>query len=105
MTEPQAHARTTDPGTSHEAADSITSEKIRISQAAVLQTLREHPEGLTDVDLVRIYGERPDREAPPQSPSGIRTRRHELVELEKVRDTGRRERLASGRQAIVWAVS
>lgn len=36
------------------------------------------------------------------SPSGLRTRRHELALAGHVVDTGRRERLLSGRLAIVW---
>ena len=101
----EAHARSTDPSTSHEAAASISSDKIRASQDAVLRLLLKYPGGMTDVDLVRRYGEQRDAEFPPQSPSGIRTRRHELVELEKVRDTGWKRKLPSGRSAIVWDVA
>ncbi len=41
---------------------------------------------------------------PDQSASGIRTRRNELVELGVIRDSGKREKLRSGRYGVVWEV-
>jgi hypothetical protein len=41
----------------------------------------------------------------PMSPSGARTRRAELVARGLVYDTGKRETLASGRKAVVWAAA
>lgn len=105
----QAHARTTDPETSHEAAASVTP-KIRASQEAVHAFLLWYGPA-TDEEWMRAYvdpleGEVLLRPAPPerpyQSPSGLRSRRAELVVLKRVVDTGERERLASGRRAIVW---
>lgn len=96
LPEPRAHARNTDPVTSHEAADSVR--KIRESQAAVLRTF-ERQDYLTDVELVRIYHEH------PQSVSGLRTRRRELVDLGRIEDSGLKTRLPSGRRAIVWRLS
>lgn len=97
----EAHARSTDPGTSHEAARSIDGESLRISQRAVLDLLRTRGP-MPDHDLVELY----DRTVPypQQSHSGIRTRRRELVDAGLVVDTGERVRLPSGRRAIVWAV-
>jgi hypothetical protein len=87
-------ARSSDPATSHQAAASISSERLRESQAHVLDTLRlDGP--LTDERLVDLI-------APMQSPSGVRTRRAELVALGLVVDSGRRERTQSGRSSIVW---
>jgi hypothetical protein len=51
---PAAHARTTDPDTSHEAAASLSSEVIRRSQAEVLDVLRRHGP-CTDAALVTLY--------------------------------------------------
>jgi len=89
----EAKARRTDPGTSHAAAKSVT--RIRESQAKVLRVLQEHGP-LTDAGIYsHLCG---------LSPSGARTRRSELVARGKVVDTGERERLASGRNAILWGV-
>ena len=96
-----ARARTSDPDTSHAAAASLTPETLRLSQSAVLSVLTEYPGGLTDQGLALVYGSR----RPAQSESGLRTRRAELVRGGLVVDTGRRERLASGRMAVVWAVA
>lgn len=103
----RARARTTDPGTSHAAAQSVKP-KLRDKQQLVLQCMKHRcePAGVTDTDLVLAYQRWCSQsEFPPrQSESGIRTRRKELVDAGLVRDTGRRERLPSGRQAIVWEV-
>lgn len=105
-----AHARRTDPQTSHDAARSISSDKIRASQQAVLDVLAQRGP-MSDADLVDLYVSGWTRHTDPpefvgplpmQSPSGIRTRRAELVELGKVVDSGERATLPSGRRAIVW---
>lgn len=78
-----AHARATDPQTSHDAALAATiglSEK----QRAVHDCLLEFGP-MTDVELIvryhRLSGESGARPSwPIQSDSGIRTRRHELTE-------------------------
>lgn len=106
-----AHARHTDPETSHEAAASITLGHLRTSQRAVLGILTDHAKdgrGLTDEALGRIYYQRHRRtpdEYPMQSPSGLRTRRAELVAVGLVEDSGETVRLASGRKAVVWRVT
>ena len=90
-----AHARNSDPETSHQAAASIPSAAIRESQRLVLDMLDFHGP-MADYTLVMLLAGR-------MSPSGIRSRRSELVTLGKVVDTGRRVRMPSGRQAILWA--
>lgn len=92
-----AHARTTDPETSHEAAASVMN--IRQSQQAIYQVLKEHGP-MDDVQLVDLYEILPG--LPRQSASGIRTRRSELVEMGRVGWTGVKIPLASGRKARLW---
>jgi hypothetical protein len=89
----EAHARATDPATSHEAARSV---KVRESQRQVLALLRLGP--ATDQELATRAYERGLR----ISPSGLRSRRHELVDAGLVEDTGRRAVLASGRKSAIW---
>lgn len=89
----EAHARLTDPDTSHAAAASVN---VRRSQQQVLALLREGP--ATDQHLATRAYER----GLTISPSGLRSRRHELVDAGLVEDTGLRERLPSGRHAAVW---
>ena len=97
MTE-QAHARTSDPWTSHAAAASLASDKIRGAQSAVLRFLRRNGP-MEDERLVKLYNG-----DPTQSPSGLRTRRAELVKKGLIVDSGKRIVTKSGRKAIVWQV-
>ena len=90
-----ANARTTDPVTSHLAAESVR--EVTATQEYVLKALRR---ARTDVELVEAY--RNLKTSPRASESGIRSRRAELVRRGLVIDTGRRVRLVSGRYAIVW---
>lgn len=98
MIEPTAHARSTDPDTSQEAADSITD--ITARQNAILQVMHTANTPVTDWQLAELYNETAG--VPPQSDSGLRTRRSELVRLGRVRDSGGRMPLPSGRHGIVW---
>ena len=91
----KANARRSDPDTSHAAARSLSSDKLRESQEAVLRHFVEHGP-MTDVDLSNVY------KGPPQSPSGLRTRRRELVDRGLMDDTGIRKKLPTGRRGIVW---
>lgn len=91
-------ARTTDPATSHAAARSVA--HLRHNQAVILSLL--NLEGAqTDEELMLLWN---DRIAERISPSGLRTRRSELVDLGYVRDSGERRALESGRMATVWEV-
>lgn len=91
-----AHARNTDPNTSHEAAASVNN--ITATQEFILEMLDRHP--MTDVSLVEYFKAVP---GPRASESGIRSRRAELVAAGRVVDSGERVKLASGRRAIIWA--
>lgn len=93
-------ARTSDPETSHEAAASLPD--LRASQQAVLTVIKQIG-ACTDEWLVYCYPATAQaRELPRQSPSGIRTRRKELVEQGLVEWTGEKRPIASGRNARVW---
>ena len=94
----RARARTTDPYTSHLAAASLGEDKLRESQAAVLRFIKRcGSAGCDDGKLVTSYNG-----LVPQSPSGLRTRRAELVRRGLVRDSGRITVMPSGRKAIIW---
>ena len=94
-----AKARTTDPATSHEAADSV--KNVTPTQILILSLL-EIPQ--TDEELVTNYNNlrkaHPDI-VPRASASGIRSRRAELFQMERVVPVGY-SLTESGRRAIVW---
>ena len=97
----EAHARATDPDTSHAAAASIDPDRLRASQRAVLECLNEHGP-LTDYMLfARYVTYRAVNGWPQQSPSGFRTRRRELVDAGLVVSDGKLP-LPSGRMSYVW---
>jgi hypothetical protein len=97
--EPVAHARAGDRPTSHEAAASIRDLTAR--QVAVLDCLRRFPAGAADVEWIAEYKNlRWAANWPPQSDSGLRTRRAELFTAEKVEDVG--ERHIGRRNHTVW---
>lgn len=61
----------------------------------IMDLLKSSPEGLTDEEIQDLSG---------MSPSSERPRRGELVDMGKVRDTGRTKPTKSGRMAILWEV-
>jgi len=98
-----AHARRDGIDTSGEAARSLTPDTLRKSQEAVLACLQLGP--CTDEHLIERYEQhRLVNGWPQQSASGLLSRRSELVNAVPplVRDTGRREKLRSGRRSAVW---
>ena len=100
--EPRAHARRTDPQTSHDAARSIGAPELRLSLSAVLDVIADRGP-MDDRALIAAYFRDIDTGVRPmQSESGIRSRRAELVDRGLVRDTGERVTLPTGRKAIVW---
>jgi hypothetical protein len=92
------NARTTDPTTSHEAAARVRN--VTEQQRAILNILAVP---MTDEELVARYENIMTAGlAPMASPSGIRSRRSELVYLHLVTDSKDRRKLRTGRNAIVW---
>jgi hypothetical protein len=96
-----SYARRTDPQTSHDAAASVIN--IKPIQKIILQLLH-FPK--TDEELVKAYSELVEKGAAPwSSPSGLRTRRHELTDMGYVQDSDLRVKTYSGRSAIVWRLT
>ncbi len=92
----EAHARHTDPSTSHDAATAVTPH-LSYHQHRVLRFARDHADGVTDLDMeidLCEFG------------STLRSRRHELVELGMIVDVGTVRRLeGDARRRIVWAIT
>lgn len=101
--EERAHARNSDPSTSHEAAASVV--KITEKQQAVLY-LFQHAGPMHDERLVPIYQAAASTwdNIPPQTDSGIRSRRSELVRKGFLVKTGRKTRTKANRRADIYAV-
>lgn len=92
------NTRKGDPITSHEAEKSV--KNITGTQRAILAILRLPTQ---DEDLIRRYEALAEKGfAPKASPSGIRSRRAELVDRGLVEDSGIKVRTKSGRNAILW---
>lgn len=90
-------ARTSDPVTSHLAALGVEQD-LRRKQEHVLSMFLTHGR-MTDEDLAKRYEA---TTLPQQSPSGLRTRRHELVLAGLVRDSGFKDQLDSTSLGIMW---
>lgn len=97
-----AASRATDPETSRQAAASISKDKMRETQRQILEVLGRFGPSC-DEDIAIHFRQLSEIEAwPLQSPSGLRSRRAELVNAGLVRDSGQRTKTSSGRQTIVW---
>ncbi len=97
-------ARTTDPETSHEAAASVRN--LTATQQVILDLFKKAGWALTDNDLIGWYKWATSNfDAPSASESGIRSRRAELTRAGKLRDSGLRAMLPSGRKAILWELA
>lgn len=92
--------RNSDPSTSHLAAASVGD--LTGKQMAVLRVFRRHGR-MHDEDLLLAYDVTPD--VPAQTESGLRTRRHELVEQGLLADSGRKATTDAGRPTIVWRIT
>lgn len=103
---PRAHARRTDPATSHEAALSVV--KITETHQRILVMLGNHPGGATDEELLEEWaGNTGSRYVawPKITASGLRTRRKELVDMGKVVDSGHKGTTAAGRACVIWRLA
>lgn len=102
MQQQAAHARRSDPWTSHAAAASISENALNRGQLAVLDLLIKHGP-MDDTRLVEVYRWHAEGgEAPNMGDSGIRTRRRELADLGLVHNTGKTTFTPSGRRATIW---
>jgi hypothetical protein len=97
MIAPKPVARNTDPETSHQAAASVRG--VTDTHKVILHLLAKP---MTDVELIETFYKSVNRQVLWASESGIRSRRSELVQSGKVIDSGAREKLPSGRNAIIW---
>lgn len=77
----RAHARASDPQTSHEAAAAVTP-GLPALQASVEVSALRFPDGFTDIDLIESRRD--------LGPSTVRTRRCELAARNIILDSGRR---------------
>lgn len=95
--------RATDPATSALAAASV--EEMPERRRAVWSVLAGHGP-LTDEGIAAVYANLvATGYAPAQSPSGLRTRRSELVRAGLVVDSGERGMTSTGRAAVRWAIA
>src|SRR5262245_46046342 len=95
--DPYQLARKSDPETSHEAAAALNGRRVTETMRAILAMIRAAAEtGMTDEQIAKHY------HGPASSPSGLRTRRAELVEAGYVKDSGRRVLTRANRRTIVW---
>jgi hypothetical protein len=98
-----AHARNTDPQTSHEAAESV--KHLTQTQVNILKILLLASEPLSDEQIIDEYQKHFRISGYERvSVSGIRSRRHELEVLGRVelKGFGRTE---SGRRCSLWGVA
>lgn len=100
-TAPQAHARRTDPRTSHAVARRITNtQKVRAHIEYLFRNLgRMHDESLIVNYLASSSNLRPH--ATEQS---IRSRRKELVDRNVLRDSGEKKLTRAGNPSAVWEI-
>jgi hypothetical protein len=94
-------ARTSDPITSHLAADS-TGNKALVQQA-VLSLFSNKSFGLTDEEMSRLYIHSAD--APATHTDSPRKRRSELSGRGLLVDVGIKRPTMSGRQSVAWVLA
>lgn len=99
---PVPRARRSDPQTSHTAAATVRG--VTATHARIKALLRD--EGpMTDEQIAEAWERMVTIAAWPKgSPSGLRTRRAELVDRGEVVDTGRTAQTKAGRRTTVWAL-
>lgn len=95
-----AHARKSDPKTSHDAAARVRG--MTTTQYFIMEIFAIS-EGLTDDELIDAYNYS-YRLIHPASDASIRSRRSELVTALQLRDTGARRASKYGDPATVWDI-
>jgi hypothetical protein len=94
-----AHARSSDPETSHVAAAGV---KVSENQTAVLFLLRILGDPVLDEELIVAYAKRQKAlKLPEQSESGIRSRRAELAKGGYLVE-GEKKRMTTGGVGRTW---
>ena len=88
----EAHARTTDPTTSHQAAQRVALEACRM-EVIVLEAIKLFPEGATSHEIVEATGLTWQTATPRIRP---------LVNKGLVVDSGVRRPGPTGKKCIVW---
>lgn len=94
--------RRSDPDTSRDAGRAMTAEKMTRIKSFIMNVFTENGEGLTDEELADFFI---PFDAPKAAPSAIRSRRNDLVQAGKLRDSGVRRLNSNGRWVIVWELS
>lgn len=99
----EPRARRTDPETSHAAARSVDRRSLTDVHRMIGRLLALHGP-LTDEQIADAYKRRADDDPRVKtvSPSGLRTRRAELVAAGLVEDAERVAYTAAGRRTTVW---
>jgi hypothetical protein len=97
-----ALARTLDPSTSHAAAKSVIDGRPTMK---IIMDILRHGDASDEVIAYVYTGLVDAGRAPQASPSGLRSRRAELVDLGMVEDSGQRTLLMTNRRAIVWRLT
>lgn len=99
----KAHARSTDPDTSQEAADSVWNPSA--VQAVVFRIIEEHGP-ISDTDLIWHYGHEAARQnIYLPTDQSIRSRRAELVDADHIEFSGLYGVTPNGRRTRKWWVS
>ncbi len=92
----EAHARHTDPRTSHQAARAMTPELTDIQKRVLAFAKRCGGRGFTDLELEEEFHDHG---------ATFRTRRRELVDMRMIRDSGQTTRYAGDRRhRIIWVI-
>ncbi len=102
-----SRARHTDHQTSHDAAESVSLTPNRMAVLLAFGVRRNSADGMTDETLLNHYGELSLlslKRYHKQSPSGLRTRRGELVRMKLIEENGTTEGM-TGRKMIVWRLT
>jgi hypothetical protein len=99
---PVAHARSYDPQTSHDAAESVWN--LTGVQERILALFEYRENGYTDEELIQDYF-KAHRHLFPATDSSLRSRRSELVHRGELTDTGVKRLTRVGRKTTVWQLA